>query len=131
MSEQTVKWSTLAHAKINGLVHQHVFNGDFIRACTGEVDVDGFCERCRKMISPNGPHAITIATPDYSGDIRDAWRIVEHYHNVQIHFMSPGTNRYGGTYMVVINGCHRGLGHTVMEALCKAALSACAIDIEE
>lgn len=125
-----MKRSDISHSKLNALVHAHVFKSDFTRACGGTPDAEGFCERCGRIIDPDRPHAITIAIPNYAGDIRDAWRIVEHYESAQMHYMKPWTNRYGGTNMAVINKMHRGIAPTMAEALCIAALDACGIEIE-
>lgn len=126
-----MKRSTIPHNKLNALVHVHVFQGDFTRACGGAPDSEGFCSWCRQIVIPGRPHAIVITTPNYAGDIRDAWRIVEHYSDVQMHYMEPGTNRYGGTNMAVINKYHRGLGDTMAKALCWAALDVENVAIEE
>jgi hypothetical protein len=128
--ERSLRWSKLSAGKRNALVHKHVFAGDFARACQGKPDAEGFCDWCSQIVDPERPHAIRVATPDYSGDIREAMQIVERYSNVQIHYMAPGTNRYGGRWMVAIDGRYRGLGQTMMEALCIAALESVGVEVE-
>lgn len=125
-----MKRKDISHDKLNALVHVHVFQGDFARNCGGTPDDDGFCSWCRQIITSERPHAITVNIPNYASDIRDAWRIVEHYTDVQLHWMKPGTNRYGGTCMAAIDKQHRGLAPTMSEALCLAALAAAGIEVE-